>query len=112
MCPNSKASRDEANVWRDTFSVPIAHRLNKAAVGVELLSEDIPPLMSLCAFETVSEEKVSPFCDLFTLEEFEDFEYYQDLLKYYGTGCVTHQQSISILTFASAMEILSVVCKV
>jgi hypothetical protein len=92
MCPNSKASLDEANVWRDAFSTPLVHRLNKAAVGAELLSDDIPRLMSLCPFETVSEEKASPFCDLFALEEFQAYEYYEDLLKYYGTGCVTRQK--------------------
>ncbi|KAG1743644.1 histidine phosphatase superfamily [Suillus paluster] len=86
MCPNSRVSEDEANVWRDMFSVPIVHRLNTAAVGAEILSEDIPGLMSLCAFETVFEEKTSPFCDLFSLEEFQAYEYYQDLLKYYKTG--------------------------
>jgi hypothetical protein len=92
MCPNSKASLVEANVWRDAFSAVIVQRLNGAAVGAELLSEDIPGLMSLCAFETVY-EKASPFCDLFSLEEFQAYEYYCDLLKYHGTGCVTHQQS-------------------
>jgi hypothetical protein len=93
MCPNSKASLDEANVWRDAFSTPLVHRLNKAAVGAELLSDDIPRLMSLCPFETVSEEKASPFCDPFALEEFQAYEYYEDLLKYYGTGCVIRQKN-------------------
>lgn len=86
MCPNSRASQDEANSWRDMFSVPIVHRLNTAAVGADILSEDIPGLMSLCAFETVFEEKESEFCDLFSLKEFQAYEYYQDLLKYYKTG--------------------------
>ncbi|KAG2361626.1 histidine phosphatase superfamily [Suillus spraguei] len=86
MCPNSRASEDEANIWRDIFSVSIVHRLNAAAVGAEILSEDVPGLMSLCAFETVFEEKESNFCDLFSLKEFQAYEYYQDLLKYYKTG--------------------------
>lgn len=86
MCPNSLASEDEANVWRDMFSVSIVHRLNAAAIGAEIHSEDIPGLMSLCAFETVFEEKESPFCDLFSLKEFQAYNYYQDLLKYHKTG--------------------------
>ncbi|KAG1807290.1 histidine phosphatase superfamily [Suillus subaureus] len=86
MCPNSRASQDEANIWRDMFSASIVHRLNTAAVGAEILSEDIPELMSLCAFETVFEEKESQFCDLFSPKEFQAYEYYQDLLKYYKTG--------------------------
>ncbi|KAG1762194.1 phosphoglycerate mutase-like protein [Suillus occidentalis] len=86
MCPNSRASEDEANVWRDMFSVSIVHRLNTAAIGAEILSEDIPGLMSLCAFETVFEEKESPFCDLFSLKEFQAYNYYHDLLKYHKTG--------------------------
>ncbi|KAG2142802.1 histidine phosphatase superfamily [Suillus bovinus] len=86
MCPNSQASHDEANMWRDVFSASIVQRLNTAAVGAEILSEDIPGLMSLCAFETVFEEKESQFCDLFSLKEFRAYDYYQDLLKYYDTG--------------------------
>ncbi|KAG2339338.1 acid phosphatase [Suillus weaverae] len=86
MCPNSRASQDEAKIWRDMFSVSIVHRLNTAAVGADILSEDIPGLMSLCAFETVFEEKESQFCDLFSLKEFQAYDYYQDLLKYYKTG--------------------------
>jgi len=58
--------------------------------------------MSLCAFETVSEEETSPFCDLFSLVEFQAYEYYHDLLKYYGTGCVTHQRVVLILTSVSS----------
>jgi len=42
--------------------------------------------MSLCPFETVAKETRSQFCDLFTREEFEAFEYYGDLNKYYGYG--------------------------
>ncbi|KAG1729990.1 histidine phosphatase superfamily [Suillus lakei] len=86
MCPNSQASQDAANVWRDIFSVSVVHRLNTAAVGAEILGEDIPGLMSLCAFETVFEEKESQFCDLFSLKEFQAYDYYHDLLKYYKTG--------------------------
>ncbi|KAG2116782.1 acid phosphatase [Suillus clintonianus] len=86
MCPNSQESHDEANVWRDIFSVPIVHRLNTAAVGAGILSEDIPGLMSLCAFETVFEEKESQFCDIFSLKEFQSYDYYHYLLKYYKTG--------------------------
>ncbi|KAG1897714.1 acid phosphatase [Suillus fuscotomentosus] len=86
MCPNSRASKNEANTWRDIFSASIVDRLNTAAVGAEILSQDIPELMSLCAFETVSEEKESRFCDLFSLQEFQAYEHYQDLQKYYMTG--------------------------
>ena len=44
--------------------------------------------MSLCPFETLAKEKKSPFCDLFSLDELDGYEYEQDLSKYYGTGYV------------------------
>lgn len=45
--------------------------------------------MSLCPLETLAKGITSHFCDLFTEEEFEGYEYYQDLDKYYAYGYVS-----------------------
>ena len=42
--------------------------------------------MALCPFETIAMERPSPFCDLFTPEEWEYLEYFGDVEKYYKTG--------------------------
>jgi len=61
-------------------------RINKAVPDAGLDDEDVAGLMPLCAFETHFHETPSPFCGLFTAEEWQAHEYYDDLLKYYNTG--------------------------
>ncbi|KAH7923636.1 acid phosphatase [Leucogyrophana mollusca] len=86
MCPNVGTSDDETTDWADVFAPAIADRINAAAPGASLSNSDIVNLMMLCPFETVANEAPSPFCDLFTLDEFNSYEYYGDLTDYYGNG--------------------------
>ena len=44
--------------------------------------------MAMCPFDSVAKETLSPFCTMFTEEDFRAFEYYGDLEKYYKTGYV------------------------
>ncbi|KAF7320657.1 Phytase [Mycena chlorophos] len=94
-CPNAGTSTAQTTTWLSIFAPPITHRLNLAAPGAGLLDGDTYALMSLCAFHSVAAATargsaltlvLSPFCELFTDEEFADFEYAMDLDKYYGTG--------------------------
>ena len=106
-CPNAKDGTEEKNVWLDVFAPPIVKRLKKAAKKAKVTDEDVHRyafgsqgrirdtdrldtlrLMALCPFETVAFERPSPFCDLFTPDEWESLEYYGDVEKYYKTGCV------------------------
>ncbi|OLN97482.1 3-phytase A 1 [Colletotrichum chlorophyti] len=76
---------DEAQVpWREAFTGPITTRLNDNLPGANLTSEDTISLMQLCPFNTMVDGTQSRFCDLFTLEEWKDLEYYETLGKYYG----------------------------
>lgn len=86
MCPNSGSSDDQTATWAEVFGAPIATRLNAQAPGAGLVAVDIPNLIPLCAFETVVNQVLSPFCKLFTATEFAQFEYWGDLDKYYNTG--------------------------
>lgn len=88
MCPNAGSSDEQTDLWQSIFTPAIASRLNLAAPGANITGPDIPYLMSMCPFETVAENKTSRFCALFTKEEFEAFEYYGDLNKFYGFGFV------------------------
>ena len=74
-----------------------AHCLPAGAPGADLTDEDTYALLSLCAFDTVAHyldgkykgnHNHSPFCGLFTREEFQQFEYVGDLDKFYKTGYV------------------------
>ena len=64
----------------------IAARLNSAAPGANLDPQDVYAIMHLCPFETVAKEKISPFCSLFSEEDFEIYEYAGDLEKFYYAG--------------------------
>ncbi|KLO05907.1 phosphoglycerate mutase-like protein [Schizopora paradoxa] len=86
MCPNAGDSEPFKSVWQNIFSQSILNRLNAIAPGSGLESADIPHLMSLCSFDTIAKEERSPFCSLFNSTEFEDYEYFHDLDKYYKTG--------------------------
>lgn len=44
--------------------------------------------MSLCSFESLYHYSTSPWCDVFEKQQWEDYEYYTDLEKFYGTGYV------------------------
>jgi len=88
MCPSAGNANEQTHQWQSVFAPPVVSRINRAAPGANLEDIDIPYLMSLCPFETVAKGTKSPFCDLFTQEEFEAFEYYGDLNKFYGFGYV------------------------
>ncbi|KAK2051030.1 histidine acid phosphatase [Colletotrichum caudatum] len=79
----SSASKEPQSQWRDIFTPPIIDRLNRNLPGIDLTADDILTIMHLCPFNTVVHGTMSQFCDLFTLEEFKDLEYYETLEKYY-----------------------------
>jgi hypothetical protein len=86
MCPKAGNGDAESKSWLDIYAPPIKKRLNSAAPGAKLSDKDIYNLMSLCAFHTQSTMAPSPFCGLFTLEEFSGFEYFGDVDKFYTNG--------------------------
>ncbi|KAI0345941.1 acid phosphatase [Trametopsis cervina] len=85
-CPNASEGEKEKNTWLSVFSPPILKRLRKAAPKANINEQDVHDLMALCPFETIALQKTSPFCSLFTANEFESFEYFGDVEKYYKTG--------------------------
>src|SRR5258705_11352201 len=86
MCPNAIFSDEETSIWSAIFGSPIAKRLNDSAPGAQLTPSNVPNLMSLCAFESLAKLSRSPFCDIFSSSEFDQFEYFSDLHTFYGTG--------------------------
>ena len=71
--------------WQANFSKPIAKRLASHALGVTLSPLDIYGMMEMCGFEILA-RGTSPWCDVFTKEEWLEFEYARDLLHYYRAG--------------------------
>lgn len=82
----STVADDAQQVWIDIFTSPILTRLNENLRGADLDTTDVINIMDLCPFETVAaiDGKLSPFCHLFSEKEWQEYDYYQSLGKYYG----------------------------
>lgn len=76
------------NEWLQVFAMPITTRLNTNLHGAELVAAEAIQLMDLCPFKTVASPtgQISKFCNLFSEEEWRQYDYYQSLGKFYGFG--------------------------
>jgi len=86
MCPAAVNTKTQIKGFVDIAVKDIAARLNFGAPGANLTAQDAYAIMHLCPFDTVAKEAVSPFCSLFSKEDFEIYEYAGDLEKFYNTG--------------------------
>jgi hypothetical protein len=77
---SSAASKFALNVFNSTIA-----RLQSQVSGVALDATDILNMLQLCAYET-NALGYSAFCDLFSEDDFLNFEYYIDLSFYYDNG--------------------------
>ncbi|KAL9602370.1 MAG: hypothetical protein Q9219_001936 [cf. Caloplaca sp. 3 TL-2023] len=86
--PYSSIGSKAQQTFLATFLPPITNRLNADLVSANLTATDTINLMDLCPFATVASPfgAISPFCFLFTEEEWHGYDYYQTLGKYYGYG--------------------------
>ena len=93
------------NIYRDIFAIPITARLNKDLPGAGLENGDTVMIMDMCAFETVasSTNSLSPFCSLFTQEEWQQYDYYETLGKYYGFASYDHLGPTQGVGFANEL---------
>jgi acid phosphatase len=71
--------------WQKIFTRPIPHRLSEDASGVKLNHLDIYSMMEMCGFEMLARGS-SPWCDVFSHDEWLQFEYARDLLHFYRAG--------------------------
>lgn len=85
-CPAIGSPDNQTDTWIDIYIPPIVERINTAAPGANLSSDEVYYLMALCAFHSVATESMSDWCSLFDEKEWKAFEYEMDLDKYYGTG--------------------------
>ena len=82
-CPNSDLYVNEGGTnattkWYEIYLADATKRLHKLAPGFNWTAEDSYNAQSLCAYETVA-LGYSPFCGLFTYEEWEGYEYSVDI---------------------------------
>lgn len=69
--------------WASIFAVPIRDRLNDDLPGANLSTIQTIYMMDLCPFNTVASDTgaVSPFCSLFSEEEWHQYNYYMVSLR-------------------------------
>lgn len=72
------------------FAPSIRQRLESDIPGIHLTDNDIVSLMDMCPFEVVAKtadaSQLSPFCALFSASEWQHYNYYRTLEKFYGYG--------------------------
>ncbi|KAF3040398.1 hypothetical protein E8E11_007985 [Didymella keratinophila] len=85
--PYSDLGSDAQKAWSSKFVPPIQKRIN-GALGTNLTTTSIINLMDLCPYDTIATVNTtkSPFCQLFTEDEWHSYDYYQTLGKFYGYG--------------------------
>ncbi|CUA76359.1 hypothetical protein RSOLAG22IIIB_12240 [Rhizoctonia solani] len=89
-CPAARALNpplgDTASAeWLATFAPPITKRLNDGLTGANLTDRDVFSLMNLCGFDSAAKNgSASPWCGVFTMDEWKSYEYYHDLEKYWS----------------------------
>lgn len=83
---DSNIASSAQTTFMNIFTPNITARLNLNLPGVNFTATETVYLMDLCPFNTVANDlgTISPFCDLFTENEWKSYDYYQSLGKYYG----------------------------
>jgi 3-phytase len=87
---NSEVEDQAEDKLLDVFVPPIHARLEKDLPGTKLSQKEVIYLMDMCSYDTVAMtsdgHRISPFCALFTHEEWVQYDYLQSVKKYYGYG--------------------------
>ncbi|KAL8700105.1 MAG: hypothetical protein Q9201_005634 [Fulgogasparrea decipioides] len=86
--PYSSIGSKAQQRFLETFLPAITARLNIDLTPANLTTTDTINLMDLCPFVTVASPvgAISPFCSLFSEDEWHHYDYYQTLGKFYGYG--------------------------
>ncbi|AEO60610.1 histidine acid phosphatase [Thermothelomyces thermophilus ATCC 42464] len=105
MCPAFKDDSEvQQSAWRSRWLPSFIERLSKYIRGNLTLQDsqwnDFP---YICGFESQITGRLSPFCDTFTQEELEQYEYQQDLRYYYGLGPGASVSSKMMAPFLNAL---------
>ncbi|KZS96658.1 phosphoglycerate mutase-like protein [Sistotremastrum niveocremeum HHB9708] len=90
-CPNARdpAKGDRGlsylKEWAGVYLEDARGRFNSLISGYEFSVEDVYSMQQMCAYETVA-IGYSKFCELFTKEEWDGFQYSTDLYFWYSSG--------------------------
>lgn len=76
------SSLKPAGVWLSTYAPRVRQRLATLIPDVPLTDNDVLAMQMLCGYESIARGS-SPFCGVFTDEEWLDVEYYFDVRFHY-----------------------------
>ncbi|KAI4721719.1 phosphoglycerate mutase-like protein [Aureobasidium sp. EXF-10727] len=71
--------------WQSVYITPIIQRLEQQNPGLNLSIQEVFSMQEFCGFELLARGS-SPWCNVFTHDEWRYFEYARDILHYYRTG--------------------------
>lgn len=71
--------------YRDIYLPAISTRLYKENSAIRFRAEEVYVMQEMCGFETLAKGS-SPWCNVFSYDEWESFEYARDVLHFYRTG--------------------------
>ncbi|KAG7662826.1 uncharacterized protein J8A68_003681 [[Candida] subhashii] len=77
--------KDQLSKFPTTYLDNIVSRFTSANPGLNITSDDAFQLFQICAYE-MNSRGYSPFCDIFTEDEFVTYGYHNDLTFYYQWG--------------------------
>lgn len=81
------------DTFRDIYLEPVTNRLNKQNNGIVFNKSEVYSMQELCGFETMVVGS-SPWCNVFTRNEWLDFEYARDVLHWYRAGPGNHYSAV------------------
>ncbi|KAJ1323904.1 acid phosphatase [Microdochium nivale] len=89
LCPRfaDTEGADQVAEWDAVWVPPVLERLQALVTGnLTLTANDVTQGPYLCGFESHITGRLSPWCDVFTDEEFRQYQYRNDLRYWYGVG--------------------------
>ncbi|ODQ56190.1 acid phosphatase [Saitoella complicata NRRL Y-17804] len=86
-CPkwSGSAGAEASQAFEKTYEGPIADRLNDMSPGFNFTHQDVVIMQDLCGYD-LNILGISPWCQIFTQEEWLLHEYTRDVWAYYHSG--------------------------
>ncbi|CAN8095916.1 unnamed protein product [Discula destructiva] len=106
MCPNflDSSGGDYATEWANVYIPPIQERLEALIEGnFTFLANDISQMPYLCGFESQITGRLSPWCNIFTDYELQQYEYAQDIRYWYGLGPGTDLEQTMMMPYLNSL---------
>lgn len=106
QCPNfyDSSGGDYATEWADVYLPPIQERLQALIKGnFTFETNDISQMPYICGFHSQMFGTLSPWCNVFTDYELQQYEYAQDIRYYYGLGPGTVLEQTMMMPFLNSL---------